>query len=532
MSTPTFAETYNLVAFLEKPSESKGFEKIIDFLNAKSIRYALTVNPIVYASCVKQFWTTTKVKKINDQEHIKALVDKQKVIIIKESIRRDLKFDDAEGTACLPNDTIFAELARMGAKITAWNEFSSTMASTKKIKPKRNQRQAADVHSPSSEIPIEKSILTPSIDPLPSGEDSIQLNELMIFSTNLQQQEDASKQERSIEDIDQDAEIALVDEAQRRMHDADIFRVDELEGNEVNVDVIEKIIEKEVSTADPVTNVGEVVTAASVEDSAAPTTATTADVDDELTLGKTLITIVAAKPKEERIAREKDEANKVVVKEWDEVQAIIDVDRQLAKQIQAQEREQISIKERSKLLAKLIESKRKYFAAKRAEEIRNKPPIKTMFEPLVEDIIWKYQQGEVKVNNWKLFDSCGVYCVTTKNMVYYLQVKKMYPFINYVLHQLWSDVRLHVDYKVEMAYDLLRLIRRQINEGICKKFLLFRCDALHTVTIDEEFKAISCECFSEDIRQLVNSLDKVQFNNLIFNLLFDKVVSNSDMLRP
>nr|GEV47583.1 hypothetical protein [Tanacetum cinerariifolium] len=90
--------------------------------------------------------------------------------------------------------------------------------------------------------------------------------------------------------------------------------------------------------------------------------------------------------------------------------------------------------------------------------------LKTMFEPHVKDIIWKYQQGAVKVNNWKLFDSYGVYCVTTKTMVYYLLVKKKYLFTNNVLHQLWSDVRLQVDYEVEMAYDLLRLIRRQINE--------------------------------------------------------------------
>nr|GEZ85766.1 hypothetical protein [Tanacetum cinerariifolium] len=192
----------------------------ISSLNTAGPRYALTVNPTVYASYAKQFWTTAKVKKVNDQKQIQALVDKQKVIITEESIRRDLKFNDAEGTACLPNDTIFVELARM------------------------------------SEIPVEESIPTPSNDPLTSGEDSIQLNELIIFCTNLQQQlkkrrklrpaglrilkkvgsskqvesfkekdnlgtqDDASKQGRSIEDIDQDAEIALVDEAQGRMHDA------------------------------------------------------------------------------------------------------------------------------------------------------------------------------------------------------------------------------------------------------------------------------------------------------------------------
>nr|GEZ19744.1 hypothetical protein [Tanacetum cinerariifolium] len=111
------------------------------------------------------------------------------------------------------------------------------------------------------------------------------------------------KKKRSIEDINQDAEIALVDEAHGRMHDAYMFGVDDLEGNEVIVDVREKFVEKEVSTADPVTTAGEVVIAASVEDSAAPTTTTTADVDDELTLAKTLITIKAAKPKDKSKAK-------------------------------------------------------------------------------------------------------------------------------------------------------------------------------------------------------------------------------------
>nr|GFC11122.1 hypothetical protein [Tanacetum cinerariifolium] len=175
-----------------------------------------------------------------------------------------------------------------------------------------------------------------------------------------------SKQGRSIEDIDQDAEIALVDEAQGKMHDANI-------------------------TLDPVTTGGEVVIAASVEDSDAPINATTADVDDELTLAKTLIAIKVAKPKvarkleaemkakieeEERIAKEKDKANRAVIEECDDVYATVDADRQLAKQIQAQEREQLSIEERSKLLDELLESRRKYFAAKRAEEIKNKPPTK------------------------------------------------------------------------------------------------------------------------------------------------------------
>ncbi|GJS30188.1 hypothetical protein Tco_0490808 [Tanacetum coccineum] len=54
MSNLKFAETHNLVAFLEKPEESDGFERIFDFLNASSIRYALTMNTtILLLSCIK-----------------------------------------------------------------------------------------------------------------------------------------------------------------------------------------------------------------------------------------------------------------------------------------------------------------------------------------------------------------------------------------------------------------------------------------------------------------------------------------------
>ncbi|GJT35475.1 hypothetical protein Tco_0925894 [Tanacetum coccineum] len=160
MSNPKFAETHNLVAFLEKPEESDGFEEIIDFLNASYVQYALTVNPTIYTTCIEQFWASAKAKIVNGERQIQALVDKKKVIITETSIRSDLKLDDAEGIDCLPTATIFAELERIGyenltqkltfykayfssqwkflihtilqclsAKTTAWNEFSSTMAS-------------------------------------------------------------------------------------------------------------------------------------------------------------------------------------------------------------------------------------------------------------------------------------------------------------------------------------------------------------------------------------------------------------------
>ncbi|GJW16592.1 hypothetical protein Tco_0024028 [Tanacetum coccineum] len=87
------------------------------------------INPMIYTSCIEQFWATAKVQTVNGVRQIQALVDKKRVIVTESSIRRDLHLDDAEGTDCLPTATIFEELARMGAKSTAWNEFSSSMAS-------------------------------------------------------------------------------------------------------------------------------------------------------------------------------------------------------------------------------------------------------------------------------------------------------------------------------------------------------------------------------------------------------------------
>nr|GEW72949.1 hypothetical protein [Tanacetum cinerariifolium] len=97
---------------------------------------------------------------VNDVTRLQALVDKKRVVVTKAAIREVLRFNDAEGVDCLPNEEIFTELARMGyekpstkltfykaffssqwkflihtilqcmsAKRTSWNEFSSSMAS-------------------------------------------------------------------------------------------------------------------------------------------------------------------------------------------------------------------------------------------------------------------------------------------------------------------------------------------------------------------------------------------------------------------
>nr|GEU58880.1 hypothetical protein [Tanacetum cinerariifolium] len=376
------------------------------------------------------------------------------------------------------------------------------------------KKQRKETKVPHTEPQTKEYIPTPSYDPLLSGEDRMQLSELMEICTKLSNrvlsleqiktnqaaeieklkkrvkklevkkkkrthglkrlyrveltvreesseeeeglgdQEDASKQGR-IAEIDIDEDLSLVNETaqdQGRMNIKDLFGVNDLDGDEVIVDVTTgenaehdvTVAKKEVSVA-----ADEVVT--TTKSVIGITAATTPQIfKDDVTLAQTLIEIKAAKPRargakdkgkiikvepkkplkkkdqitfdeevarkldaqmkakmeeEERIAKEKDEANRVVIKEWDDVQATIDADRQLVEQLQAQKREQISVEERSKLLAKLIESRRKYFAAKRAEEIRNKPPTKAQ-QKIIICTYMKHMDGyKQKKFKGKIFDA-------------------------------------------------------------------------------------------------------------------------------
>nr|GEU30229.1 ribonuclease H-like domain-containing protein [Tanacetum cinerariifolium] len=89
-----------LMVFLlqkDKSDAAEGFEKIIDFLSRSYIHYALTVNPHIYISCIKQFWNTASVKRSGDVTRLQALVDKKKIVISEVVIREILQLDDAEG---------------------------------------------------------------------------------------------------------------------------------------------------------------------------------------------------------------------------------------------------------------------------------------------------------------------------------------------------------------------------------------------------------------------------------------------------
>ncbi|GKA71061.1 hypothetical protein Tco_0777200 [Tanacetum coccineum] len=124
-----YCDKHNQVGFLRKPDESAGFAEIVDFLRGSNLRYALTTNPTIYDSLVKQFWqTATANTKADGSLEINATIDTIGYTITEASIRDSLQLEDATGITMLPNDELFEGMGQMGSKSGGWDQFGSNIA--------------------------------------------------------------------------------------------------------------------------------------------------------------------------------------------------------------------------------------------------------------------------------------------------------------------------------------------------------------------------------------------------------------------
>ncbi|GKB18654.1 hypothetical protein Tco_0852577 [Tanacetum coccineum] len=89
--------------------------------------------------------------------------------------------------------------------------------------------------------------------------------------------------------------------------------------------------------------------------------------------------------------------------------------------------------------------------------------LKTMFEPHVEDKVWRNQQ-EYKVLNWKLYDSCRVHSLMMQHMQIYMLVKKKYPLAP-LTFSMMLEKKLMIDYESKMPYQLLKFIIKQLKKS-------------------------------------------------------------------
>ncbi|GJR83033.1 hypothetical protein Tco_0153818 [Tanacetum coccineum] len=144
MASMKYCDKHNQVGFLKKPEESAGFTKIVDFLKGSHIRYALTHNPTIHDSLVKQFWqpATCPYTLAGGTLELRATIDTIEYTITEASVRSKLQLADASGISMLPNTKIFEGLGNMGyptdGQEIKWNQSqpsSSTVLPHLHLKP-------------------------------------------------------------------------------------------------------------------------------------------------------------------------------------------------------------------------------------------------------------------------------------------------------------------------------------------------------------------------------------------------------------
>ncbi|GJZ44052.1 hypothetical protein Tco_0591307 [Tanacetum coccineum] len=168
MAQLKYCDKHNQVGFLRKPDESAGFAEIVDFLRGSNLRYALTTNPTIYDSLLKQFWQTATANTNADGTlEIKATIDTIRYTISEASIRDSLQLDDATGITMLPNDELFEGMGQIGGFRGAPRPLLPAMLLVATNPNAGQEHDAVAQTQPSSSTPRVPSTSSPQVQPTP-----------------------------------------------------------------------------------------------------------------------------------------------------------------------------------------------------------------------------------------------------------------------------------------------------------------------------------------------------------------------------
>ncbi|GKE91834.1 hypothetical protein Tco_1572929 [Tanacetum coccineum] len=95
MAALKYREEHNKVGYLDKPKGSDDYHQVLDFLRGSHFRYALTYDPIIFDSLVKQFWSTASLRAPElGSPAILATIDRTPYTITEDTIRRQFQLGD------------------------------------------------------------------------------------------------------------------------------------------------------------------------------------------------------------------------------------------------------------------------------------------------------------------------------------------------------------------------------------------------------------------------------------------------------
>ncbi|GKC91346.1 putative ribonuclease H-like domain-containing protein, partial [Tanacetum coccineum] len=105
------------------------FILVLDCLSASHIRFALTHNPIIFDSLVKQFWSMATLKSLElGPPAILATIDETPFTITEDSVRSQLQLANDGGIDDLPIAEIYSGMDNLGTKFGSWDQFGSSLA--------------------------------------------------------------------------------------------------------------------------------------------------------------------------------------------------------------------------------------------------------------------------------------------------------------------------------------------------------------------------------------------------------------------
>nr|GEU63578.1 hypothetical protein [Tanacetum cinerariifolium] len=478
------------------------------------------------------FWGSVLVKKTNDVVKLQALINRKKVVITEDTIRQDLRLNDADGVECLPNEEIFAELARMGyekppPKLTfykaffsaQWNFLIHTLVqflinnqvddlssyTTKYTSPALTQKVFANMRRIGKgfgeETPLFDTMLVQPQSDVVNEDDNEKVANLeqdkfaqALEIVKLKQRVKKLKKQRKlkhsgfkrlrkvggrIKAIDADEDITLIDaetqselvaELQRRLERKD----------EVNTAA------KEVNAAKPTVFNNEEVTMTMAQTLIKMKAKKARILDEQMAkrLQDKEIEQAAAREKKEKedFERAKDflklkektnlcsssqEKHDCMFEEYGWLQdgtfkrvgGITQAYQSFEDMLKDFNREDLDalwrlVKERFSTTVPTVDKEKALWVE-----------LKRLFEPNVDEVIWKLQRYMHYLIIWKLYSNCRVHQVslTTRRHDMYMLVEKDYPLSNEIMTVMLST-RLQVEEDSEMARDLVMKIFMKGNQ--------------------------------------------------------------------
>ncbi|GJW15196.1 hypothetical protein Tco_0019329 [Tanacetum coccineum] len=377
--------------------------------------------------CKKQ---TMVANSTTEAEYVAASSYGKKIIITESTVRRDLQLEDAEGVNCLPNSTIFEQLVLMGPKTTAWNEFSSTMASDDiQAKIDVDQSLLKDLQAQEQEelSDAEKATLFQQLlekrrkhfaakrAEEQRNKPPTQAQQRKIMCTYLKNMEGYKLKDLKLKGFDSIQE--MFDIAFKRVNTFEDFRTELVEGKEKRAGA-ELVQENE----------------------------------EEVTIDAIPLAVKSPRIVGWKIHKEGRKSYYQMIRANGKSQMymvfshmIISFDRQ-------------DLEDLYKLVKAIYGSTRPV----ESMDYLLWNDMKIIFEPHVEDEVWKLQNG-YKVLDWKLYDSCGVHSLMMQSMQIYMLVEKKYPLTPPTLLMM-LEKKLQIDYESEMAYQLCKLIIKQLKK--------------------------------------------------------------------